>query len=133
MSESQPNMEELLAQARDKAASIQQEREQKAADDKQAAVTSQVDKLYADREEQVALNSDISNTNTASNLKWQHIRALNNQKTQVFESKKEADAAIADEQTPDEVKSLYRQVQTQAGVEDRQIHSRSRKNNGLES
>ena len=121
MSESQPNMEELLAQASDKAASIQQEREQKAADDKQAAVTSQVDKLYADREEQVALNSDISNTNTASNLKWQHIRALNNQKTQVFESKKEADAAIADEQTPDEVKSLYRQVQTQAGVDDRQI------------
>ncbi len=126
MNEGQPNLntEALLAQARAKAAGIQQEREQKAEDARQTTVSEQVDKIYNDREEQSVIQTGLVKFSEQNQEHWKQINEQEQKLAKVQQGKQEAGQQLADENVTEEVKDVYKQVLDQATAEEQEAKAK---------
>jgi len=123
MSVNELSIEQLLAQAREKEASVQRDREQKAVGAKQAIVTTQVEKLYSDWEDQVRRQAEIAK-NYELHLKVEEKRQGHRAELiKLAQMKKEANERIADENMLEDVKDIYRQVIAQSEAKEAELNA----------
>lgn len=124
MPEQESPIEQLLAQARQKDAAVKQERTDRAETARQATVTSQVDKLYADREDQMRFQEEIKEKDAEARRQWDLSQSYTAELQKLSATRKEADEKLADQTISEDAKSIYRQVLDQVNVRETELNQK---------